>query len=374
MPSQFIRDEAFSFAPISRQGRKTRWSIDAVIAEATRDPAHPEAWRHVSECRRLEPIPMTDTMLLQVRDAARAAVDSGREEDGRRFRSTGNALISRVVSYPVRVDHFGYPRAVLHDMIGRGFAGERIEDPDIDQFVRWARMSVEWSRRDLGGDVAAVAHLDEENGHCHILRPIQIDPDTGIASLGFWRPAAAQIAVRQAARGAGFRHRPADSKIAFQAALRGVAEDYHLTVGVHFGHSLVSETPRKREPYRTRKAMTEAERQAAVAVAEAAAKTESERAQKAERELRETRARAEIAEAEARSLADRLAAADAENGRLRDKLRQVLERAKKWIGALRGDAAAVREIGEPATVSEGKIDTALGVGRDDIQRRRVSAL
>ena len=120
--------------------------------------------------------------------------------------------------------------------------------------------------------------------------------------------------------------------------------------------------------------MTEAERQASIAAADAAAKTESERAQKAERERDEQRARAERAEAEARSLTDRLAAADAEIGRLRDKLRAVLDRARVWFGALRGDPLSLRDATEAPTISQAKIDRVLGVSQSDLQRRRVSAL
>ena len=372
MPAQFIRDESFAFKPLTRAGKRA-WSIDDIIHEATRDPAHPEAWRHVPDHRRLEPIALTDLTLDQVRDQARLAVDAGREENGRRFRSSGNALVSRVVSYPVRVDHFGYPRDLLADMVRRGLAGEEVPDPDVESLTRWARMSVAWSRRNLGGDVAAVMHLDEECGHCHILRPLQIDQETGVASLGFWLPQAAAIAVRKVAAAAGHRHSPRAARDAFAAAARDVADDYYVLVSTAFGHDRVSDTPRKREPYRTRKALTEAERQAAIAVAQDTAKTETERAKKAERERDEQRARAERAEAENRSLTDRLAAADAENVRLRDKLRQVLERAKSWIGALRGEPSAVREIAEAPTVSQGKIDGALGVSQADVQRRRVAA-
>lgn len=373
MPAQFIRDEAFAFKPITRAGNR-RWSIDDIINEASRNPDRPSAWRHVPEHRRLEPIAMTDTSLAQVRDLARLASQDGREENGRRFRSSGLALVSRVVSYPVRADHFGYPRDVLADMVRRGLAGEEIPDLDIERLARWAQMSVAWSRRDLGGDVAAVMHLDEECGHCHILRPLQIDPETGVASLAFWRPAAAAMAVRRVAEERGHRHSPRVAREAFSTAAREVADDYYVSVSAAFGHERMTEKPRKRDAYRTRKAMTEAERQASVSAAETAAKTESERAVRAERERDEQRARAERAEAEARSLTDRLAAADAEVGRLRDKLRQVLDRARVWFGALRGEPAAVRDATEAPTVSECKIDRVLGVSRDDLQRGRVITL
>lgn len=373
MPAQFIRDEAFAFKPIARAGNR-RWSIDDIINEASRNPDRPSAWRHVPEHRRIEPIAMTDTTLFDVRDQARVAAKGGREESGRRFRSSGLALVSRVVSYPVRADHFGYPRDVLADMVRHGLAGGEAPDPDVERLTRWAQMSVAWSRRDLGGEVAAVMHADEECCHCHILRPLQVDPETGIASLGFWRPAAAAMTVRRAAEERGHRHSPRVARGAFSTAARDVADDYFVSVSAAFGHERMTETPRKRDAYRTRKAMTEAERQTSVASAEAAAKTESERAARAERELRETRARAEKAEAEARSLAVRLAAADAESSRLRDKLRQVLERAKTWIGALRGEPAAVRAAAEAPTVSEQKIDSAIGATTADLQRRRLAAV
>lgn len=373
MPAQFIRDEAFAFKPIARAGNR-RWSVDDIINEATRNPDRPASWRHVPEHRRIKPIAMTETTLSDVRDQARLAAREGREENGRRFRSSGLALVSRVVSYPVRADHFGYPRDDLADMIRHGIAGGEVPDPDVERLTRWAKMSVAWSRRDLGGDVAAVMHADEECCHCHILRPLQIDPKTGIASLGFWRPAAAAMAVRRAAEERGHRHSPRIAREAFSAAAGEIADDYFVSVSAAFGHARMTEAPRKRVAYRTRKAMTEADRQASVVAAEAAAKTETERAQRAERELRETRARAESAEAEVRSLSDRLAAADAEISKLREKLRRVVDRARVWFGALRGEPDAMRAAAEAPTISEGKIDVALGVSRDEVQRRRVAAI
>lgn len=384
MPAQFIRDEVFSFAPISREGRKTRWSIDAVVREATRDPRYPEAWPHVGIDRRVEPIVLTDMTLWQARDEARAAADIGKIRRGsgfKRFPVNSNALLSRVVSHPMKVDDFGYPKSVLADIVRRGFSGEAIEDPDVDRFVSWARMSVAWSKRDLGGEVAAVMHLDEENGHCHILRPLQIDSETGIASLDFWKPEAAMIDVRRQARSKGERRQGRDMFSAFKTAIRDIAEDYNSEVGVHFGHSLTSDEARPRTDYRTRKTITEAERRAAIASADAAAKTENERAKKAERERAEQRARAEKAEAEAASLRARVAELEQENGTLRERVSALLDqgralaaRARTWIGALRGDPAAVRDAGEAPTLTEGRIDAALGVSQADLQRRRVAAI
>jgi hypothetical protein len=374
MAVQFLRGEMFSFQPISRQGRMTRPSIDAVIAEAARDPARPEGYRHIPVDRILAPIMLTDLSFGDVRDQAWTAAKTGLEESGRRFRSTGNALFATVPSFPRLVDHYGYPRPLLAEMIRAGVAGERVEDPDVEAFVDWSRRTVDWAVEELGGPVAACAHLDEEAAHLHIMRPLQIDPETGIASLSFWRPERAVQCVRRRARAAGQKPTGKEVVGAFQLAARVVAQDYNMAVGVHFGHELASETPRKRRSYQSHRAMTEADRQAAVAAAEAAAKTESERAQRAERELSEIRVRAETAEAEARSLADRLAAADAEIGRLREKLRAVLDRARSWFGALRGEPAAVRSVAEQPTISESKIDTALGVSRDELQRRRVSAI
>lgn len=373
MPAQFIRGEMFSFSPISRQGRMTRASIDAVIAEATRDPDRPEGYRHIPAERILAPIALTELTFGEVRDQAWTAAKTGLEESGRRFRSTGNALLAMVPSFPRLVDHYGYPRPLLAEIVTAGVAGARVEDPDVEAFVSWSKRTVDWARGELGGPVAAAIHLDEEAGHLHIMRPLQIDP-TGVASLSFWRPERAVLDVRRRAREAGEKPRGRDVVGAFQAAAREVADDYHMAVGVHFGHARKSESPRRRTDYRSRRAMTEADRQASVAAAEAAAKTESERAEKAERELRETRARAESAEAEVRSLSDRLAAADAEISKLRDKLRAVVDRARVWLGALRGEPAAVRVASEAPTISEQKIDGVLGVSQSDLQRKRVAAV
>ena len=70
MAAQFIRDETFAFKPISRSGRKTRWSIDDILHEATRDPDHPEAWRHLPDAIRMEPIPLT-AMTIERRPRAK---------------------------------------------------------------------------------------------------------------------------------------------------------------------------------------------------------------------------------------------------------------------------------------------------------------
>ena len=237
-------------------------------------------------------------------------------------------------------------------MIRAGLDGEAVQDPDVERFLSWARMSVAWSQKDLGGPVGAVMHLDEENGHCHILRPLQVDPGTGIASLSFWRPGAAATDLRAAARAEGRKLAGSEVFAVGKAALREVATDYHAAVGVHFGHELKTTTPRKRIPYREQKALTERDRMVAVEAA-AAAKAQAKKDREA---LVKAIAERDRALAEARSLSARLATALAEVEALKKAARLLLDRSKRWIAALRGDADAKRIlVADPAPRIDGAL-------------------
>ena len=131
-----------------------------------------------------------------------------------------------------------------------------------------------------------------------------------------------------------------------------MATDYHAAVGIHFGHDLKTTTPRKRIPYREQKALTERDRMVAVeaaAAAKAQAKKDRETLVKAVSER-------DRALAEARSLSARLAAASAEVEALKKAARLLLDRSKRWIAALRGDAEAKRVlVADPAPRIDGAL-------------------
>lgn len=372
-PVQFIRDEAYSISPRARPGSRVRWSVDAVVAEAMRDPNRPDALKRVKGCVRA-PIQITAQSPADVATEAAITAGTATERNGWKLRPSARVLLSRVMSYPQRCDDFGMSRDELEAIVSAGLHGETVGNEGARELVDWISASSAWSERNLGSAGAMVIHLDEECPHIHHLVPIRKHPGSDVADLSFSGPEAAMIAARQAAKAAGRKHTTHEVQRAYAIAQREVADEYYVEVGAAFGQARMTDQPRKRRDYRTQRAMTEADRREAVAAAEAAAKTESERAQKADRELRETRARAESAEAEVRSLSDRLAAADAEIGRLRDKLRAVIDRARVWIGALRGEPAAVRAAAEAPTVSEAKIDGVLGVSPDEIQQRKVAAI
>jgi hypothetical protein len=381
MLAQFIRDEAFAVRPLAKQGHKTRWSLEAVVAEATRDASNPGALRRFAPGEAREPILLGRRTPQEVAEEAIEVSAKARERSGKRLRVTANVVVSRVMSYPRRCDDFGMSRDELEAQIRAGLAGERPQDPEVRRLLAWIALSMQWSCADLGAHGAAVLHLDEENPHIHHLVPIRQRPDDPRrADLSFWRPEAAELQVKEEARAAGKRETATAAKRAFAEAARAVADDYHAQVGVRFGHARTTETPRKRQPYRTRRALTERERAEAVEIAEtlrivrdhakAALKKERQRAEAAERARDEEHARAEKVEAEARSMRAQLALALDQVAELKATLRRVVERARTWIGALRGDPEALRASQEAPTLSEAKMDAALGVSPSEFQRRR----
>lgn len=372
-PVQFLRDEAYSISPRVREGARVRWSVDAVVAEAMRDPDRPDALKRVKGCVRT-PIQITEQSPADVATEAALTAATATERNGWKLRPSARVVLSRVMSYPRRCDDFRMSRDQLEAVVRAGLRGEPVGDHGARDLVDWIHASAAWSQRNLGVAGAIVIHLDEECPHAHHLVPIRKHPGSNVADLSFSAPEAAMIAARRAARDAGRKHTTHEVQKAYAVAQREVADEYYVEVGAAFGQARMTDQPRKRRDYRTQRALTEADRREAVAAAETTAKTESERAQKTERERDEQRTRAERAEAEVRSLTDRLAAADAENSRLRDKLRAVLDRARTWFGALRGDPLSLRDATEAPTISQAKIDGVLGVSRSDLERRRVSAL
>lgn len=350
-----------------------RWSVDAVVAEAMRDPDRPDALKRVKGCVRT-PIQITEQSPVDVATEAAITAGTATERNGWKLRPSTRVLLSRVMSYPRRCDDFGMSRDQLEAVVRSGLRGDTVGNHGARDLVDWISASAAWSERNLGSAGAMVVHLDEECPHIHHLVPIRKHAGTNVADLSFSAPEAAMIAARQAAKASGRKHTTHEVQKAYAIAQREVADEYYVEVGAAFGQARMTDQPRKRRDYRTQRALTEADRREAVAAAEAAAKAEIERATRAEREFRETRARAEKAEAEVRSLADRLAAADAENSRLRDKLRAVIDRARTWVGALRGDPASLRDATEAPTISQAKIDGVLGIGAVDLQRKKVAAI
>jgi hypothetical protein len=356
MPAQFLRDEAVSASPINRQGQTTRWSLDAVVAEAERDEAHPGALRHVAD-RMRAPVFLTPERPSDVARRARETAAACREAGtGKRIRKSANIVVSRVMSYPVPCTEFG-DLDQLEQELRAGLAGKPVERPEVRRLHAWIVASVRWSRKDLGELGAVVLHLDERHAHLHHLVPLRERADrAGVADLSFWRVGAGEMRVREEAREAGRPHLGRDVMAATRSARKAIAADYQQEVGARFGHALTSEEPRKR---RKRRDHLEIERE---------------------------RQRADKAEAENRDLRTRLAAVEAENATLRarvasllDQGRAVVARARTWIGALRGDRTALRDISEAPTLTEGRIDgTLLPDGRDqalaDLQRRRVVAI
>lgn len=347
MPAQFLRDEAFAASPISRSGQTKRWSLDAVVAEAERDEAVPGALRHVSG-RMRAPLFLTTERPSGVARRARETAASCREHGtGKRVRKSANIVVSRVMSYPVPCTEFG-DLDQLEAELRAGLSGEPIERPEVRRLHAWVVASVRWSRQDLGELGAVVLHLDEANPHIHHLVPLRERTDRpGVADLSFWRPAAGEQCVREEAREAGRPHLGREVMAATTAARKAIAADYQQAVGSRFGHTLTSDEPRKR---RRRKDHLEIKR-----------------VEQLEAEVVALRVRNAALEEENKTLRARVAS-------LLDQGRALAARARVWIGALRGDLAAVRDAGEAPTITEAKIDATLGVGPADIQRRRVVAI
>lgn len=347
MPAQFIRDEAYAASPISRSGQTTRWSLDAVVAEAERDATVPGALRHVSGTMR-PPLFLTSERPSDIARRARKTAASCREHGtGKKIRSTANIAVSRVMSYPVPCADFG-DLDQLDQELRAGLAGQPVERPEVRRLLAWIVSSVRWSRQDLGDRGAVVVHLDEANPHAHHLVPIRERADRpGVADLSFWRPAWAAAALREDAREDGRQHLGRDILAAGRKTRLAIAADYQAAVGSKFGHDLKSDAPRRRRRRRDH--------------------LEIKRVEQLEAEVVALRVRCAALEEENKTLRARVAA-------LLDQGRALAARARIWIGALRGDPASLRDAGEAPTLTEGRIDTALGISRDDLQRRRQSAI
>lgn len=341
MSIQFVRDEAFARVPLARFGR---WSIDAVVAEAERNPDHPEVLRHVVGGVRA-PILLSSETPSDVAARAKALADAARDPaTRRRIGKSTNVLVSRVMSYPVSIEDLGGADLVEQEIRG-SLAGQPVERPEARKLLAWIRASVKWSQEHLGDRGAVVYHGDEAHPHLHHLVPLRRRADDPtVADLSFWPPAAAEARVREEAREAGEPRQGKAMLAAGKAARRGVLEAYNASVGSRFGHAIESADPRKR-----RKRREHLERR------------------DLERELAETKAALVDTES-------KLVAAETRIAHLLDQGRALAARARVWIGALRGDPAAVRDAGEAPTITEGRIDATLGVSPADIQRRRVVAI
>lgn len=348
MSTQFIRDEAYARIPLARFGR---WSIDAVVAEAERDESHPEVLRHVVGGVRA-PILLSSETPSDVAARAKALANGARDPaTRRRIGKSTNVLVSRVMSYPVSIEELGGANLVEQE-IRASMAGNPAERPEARRLMAWISESVKWSQANLGEAGSVVYHGDEAHPHLHHLVPLRRradDPST--ADLSFWPPAAAEARVREDAREAGRPRQGKDMLAAGKAARRSILESYNAAVGSRMGHAIESADPRKRRKRREHLERRDLERELAEAKAE----------------LVERRAKLAAAEAEITTLRARVAS-------LLEQGRAVISRARVWIGALRGDPTALRDAAEAPTITEGKIDVALGVSPADLQRRRQAAI
>lgn len=346
MQTQFVRDQAIALIPT----RTNRWCADSACVEAERDPARPETYRHVPQPR--VPIYLTSDKPSDIAREAEVILRSSREAStGKKMRISSQAVVSRVMSYPVSVAELGGPDFVEQELRA-GLEKRPMRSEDCRRLLAWTVASVKWSKGDLGAMGAALIHLDEANPHIHHVVPLRRRSDlVGSADLSFWKPAAAEMLVRQEARDAGVPRKGRDVIAAGRAARLEIMTSYHAAVGSKFGHAIRSDDPRKR-----RKRREHLERR------------------ELERELAETKADLQIER-------ERVAALESENATLRarvaillDQGRALATRARLWIGAMRGDPAAVRDAGEAPTLTECRIDATLGVGPADIQRRRQAAV
>lgn len=339
MPTQFVRDQAIALIPT----RTNRWCADSACVEAERDPARPETFRHVPEPR--VPIYFTGAKPSDVAREAEEILRSSKEAStGKKMRISSQAIVSRVMSYPVSVADLGGPDFVEQELRA-GLEKQPMRSEECRRLLAWTIAAVKWSKGDLGAMGSALMHLDEANPHIHHVVPLRRRGDlVGSADLSFWKPAAAEMRVRQEARDAGVPRKGRDVIAAGRAARLEIMTSYHDAVGSKFGHAIRSDDPRKRRKRRDHLKLRELE-------AEQAA----------------LRARVVELETENRTLRERVAA-------LLDQGRALAARARVWIGALRGDQASLRDAAEAPTLTEGRIDAALGVSQADIQRRRQAAI
>lgn len=347
MTAQFVRDEAYALSPKAKSGRL---SIDHVVAEAERDEGNPKAFDHVEMPR--HPIYLTPERPSDIAKHVRVLASESLEPGtGQRMKRFARSMVSRVMTYPVSVAALGGPD-VVEEEIKTSLAGKTVDRPEGRRLVAWMAAAMRWSMKDLGDRGSFVFHGDEAHPHIHHIVPLRRRPkDPKVADLWFWKPAAAEARVREECREAGVERQGKDMIAAGKAARRDIMDSYQEAVGGRFGHALLTDDPRKRRRRRDHLLLRDAERGLA-----------STKAALAERE-------AELAETRAA-----LEREKAENAKLRDKLGAVLERARFWFSALRGEPSAVREITEAPTLSQGKIDSALGVSQADVQRRRVAAV
>lgn len=285
------------------------------------------------------------------REAESIVLSSREAATGRRTKRTAQAVVSRVMSYPVSVEELGGADLIESEIMA-SLAGQPVERPEGRRLVAWLGASVKWSQSALGARGAAPVHLDEAHPHIHHLVPLRRRADDPtIADLSFWSPAAAEARVREHAREAGQPRQGKDMLAAGKAARRSILESYNAAVGSRFGHAVRSDDPLKRRKRREHLERRDLERELAAAKAD----------------LQIERERVAALESENATLRARVAS-------LLDQGRALAARARLWIGAMRGDPAAVRDAGEAPTITETKIDATLGVGAADIQRRRVVAI
>ena len=139
---QFIHAEVYARRASSNPKNKTEYSIDDIIGEAIRDPAHSEAVANPQPPRYIiSSEEGLKSMLVRIKENA----EKYRDPIGRKMRADAPVLVAGVASFP-RV--------------------EAEKDPEL--YARWESLTIAYLQGKYGDNLRAVVmHNDEEQPHLH---------------------------------------------------------------------------------------------------------------------------------------------------------------------------------------------------------------
>ena len=239
---QFIHAEVYARRASSNPKNKTEYSIDDIIGEAIRDPAHSEAVANpqpphyiISSEEGLK------SMLVRIKENA----EKYRDPIGRKMRADAPVLVAGVASFP-RV--------------------EAEKDPEL--YARWESLTIAYLQGKYGDNLRAVVmHNDEEQPHLHFF--VCSDTEVNAKALHYGHKA----------------------KKNFIAASKAFQDDYHAQVAIHCGMARLG--PKKQ---RLTRAEWKAQKEHAMKVAAAESAVLDSAAQREVNAAKQEKANADAAE------------------------------------------------------------------------------
>ena len=183
---QFIHAEVYARRASSNPKNKTEYSIDDIIGEAIRDPAHSGAVANPQPPRYIISSEAgLKGMLMKIKENAA----NYRDKMGRKMREDAPVLVAGVASFP-RV--------------------EAEKDPEL--YARWESLTIAYLQGKYGDNLRAVVmHNDEEQPHLHFF--VCSDTEVNAKALHYGHKA----------------------KKNFIAASKAFQDDYHAQVAIHCG-------------------------------------------------------------------------------------------------------------------------------------------